>query len=206
LILLNFESFSIFTQNIPLEFEDDILHCLEILRQGGIILYPTDTIWGIGCDATNAEAVKKIFLLKKRPETRSLIVLLADPRDINRYVSRPQPYIAQYLEKTTRPTTVIYEGALILAENLISEDGSVAIRIVREDFCRHLIKRFKRPLVSTSANISGQESPLNFAGIANEIIQGVDYVVKYRQREDVPAKASTLIRFTQSGEPVILRS
>jgi L-threonylcarbamoyladenylate synthase len=206
LILLNFESFGIFTQNIPLEFEDDILHCLEILRQGGIILYPTDTIWGIGCDATNAEAVKKIFLLKKRPETRSMIVLLADPRDINRYVSRPQPYIAQYLEKTTRPTTVIYEGALSLAENLISEDGSVAIRIVREDFCRHLIKRFKRPLVSTSANISGQESPLNYAGIANEIIQGVDYVVKYRQREDVPAKASTLIRFTQSGEPVVLRS
>ena len=189
-----------------MEFEDDILHCLEILRQGGIILYPTDTIWGIGCDANNAEAVKKIFLLKKRPETRSMIVLLADPRDINRYVSNPQPYIAQYLEKTTRPTTVIYEGALFLAENLISEDGSVAIRIVREDFCRHLIKRFKRPLVSTSANISGQESPLNFAGIANEIIQGVDYVVKYRQREDVPAKASTLIRFTQSGEPVILRS
>jgi L-threonylcarbamoyladenylate synthase len=189
-----------------LEFEKDILHCLETLQQGGIILYPTDSIWGIGCDAKNPEAVKKIFDLKQRPSVKSMIVLLADPREINRYTSRPEPYISEYLGTTTKPTTVIYEGALGLAENLVGEDGTVAIRIVQEDFCRHLIKRFRKPLVSTSANISGRETPQNFAGISDEIKQGVDYIVQYRQQDDRPATASTLVRFTKSGEPVILRS
>jgi L-threonylcarbamoyladenylate synthase len=201
-----FESFGIFTENQPLEFEEDIIRCLETLRQGGIILYPTDTIWGIGCDATNRDAVEKIFDLKRRPPVKSMIVLLADPREINRYTSRPQPYIAEYLEKATKPTTVIYEAALGLAENLVSEDGSIAIRIVKEDFCRHLIKRFRKPLVSTSANISGQASPENFAGIAVEIKQGVNYIVKYRQQDDRAFSASSIIRFNKSGEPVILRS
>ena len=105
-----FKSFGIFTENQLLEFENDIVHCLETLRKGGIILYPTDTIWGIGCDATNPDAVEKIFELKQRPAAKSMIVLLADPRDINRYTSHPQPYIAEYLEKATNPTTVIYEG------------------------------------------------------------------------------------------------
>lgn len=189
-----------------MEFENDILHCLETLRRGGTILYPSDSIWGIGCDATDQQAVRKIFELKKRPETKSMIVLLSDPRDLNRYVSRLEPYITQYLEKATSPTTVIYENALGLAENLLGEDGSVAIRVVREDFCRHLIKRFRKPLVSTSANISGHEPPSNFAGISEEIIRGVDYVVKYRQQDHRRAKASTLVRFTKTGEPVILRS
>ena len=189
-----------------MEFEEDILSCLKTLRRGGIILYPTDTIWGIGCDATNPEAVKKIIGLKQRPASKSMIVLISDKRDINRYVSRPEPYIAFYLEKTTAPTTVIYEGALGLAGNLMSEDGTIAIRIVREDFCRHLIKRFRKPIVSTSANISGQKPPENFAGISQEIKRGVDYIVKYRQQDNQPAKTSTLIRFTKSGEPVILRS
>jgi L-threonylcarbamoyladenylate synthase len=188
-----------------LEFENDILRCLDVLRQGGIILYPTDTIWGIGCDATNPDAVAKIFDLKRRPATKSMIVLLADPRDVIRYTSRPEPYITEYLEKTKKPTTVIYENALGLAENLISEDGSIAMRIVREDFCRHLIKRFRKPLVSTSANMSGELAAENFAGIAEEIKQGVDYVVKYRQTDDQPARASAVVRFNKSGEPVILR-
>jgi L-threonylcarbamoyladenylate synthase len=189
-----------------LEFENDIVHCLEILRKGGIILYPTDTIWGIGCDATNPEAVEKIFDLKQRPAAKSMIVLLADPRDINRYTSRPQPYIAEYLEKATKPTTVIYEAALGLAENLVSEDGSIAMRIVQEDFCRHLIKRFRKPLVSTSANISGEDSPENFAGISNAIKQGVDYIVRYRQQDVRPFSASAIVRFDKSGEPTLLRS
>src|SRR4029077_4325678 len=124
-------------------------------RRGGTIVYPTDTIWGIGCDATNPDAVQKVFDLKRRPPVKSFIVLIADPRDVNRYISHPQPQIAEWLEKTNKPTTVIYEGAIGLADNLIAEDGSVALRIVREDFCRHLIKRFRKPLVSTSANISG---------------------------------------------------
>ena len=201
-----FESFGIFTKNQLLEFESDIIHCLETLRQGGIILYPTDTIWGIGCDATNPDAVDKIFNLKQRTASKSMIVLIADPRDINKYTSHPQPYIAEYLEKATKPTTVIYEAALGLAMNLVSDDGSIAIRIVQEDFCRHLIKRLRKPLVSTSANISGQDSPANFAGISDEIKQGVDYIVKYRQQDDQPFRASAIVRFNKSGDPTILRS
>ena len=188
-----------------MEFEEDILSCLETLRRGGIILCPTDTIWGIGCDATNPEAVKKIIDLKQRPASKSMIVLLADTRDINRFVSRPEPYIAAYLEKTTSPTTVIYEGALGLAWNLVGEDGTIAMRIVWEDFCRHLIKRFRKPIVSTSANISGQAPPEDFAGISEEIKRGVDYIVKYRQQDEAPARASTLVRFNSQGEPEILR-
>jgi L-threonylcarbamoyladenylate synthase len=189
-----------------LEFESDIIHCLETLRQGGIILYPTDTIWGIGCDATNPDAVGKIFDLKQRPAIKSMIVLLADPRDVNKYSSRPQPYIAEYLEKATKPTTVIYEAALGLAENLVSDDGSIAMRIVQEDFCRHLIKRFRKPIVSTSANISGEDSPKNFKEISEDIKQGVDYIVKYRQQDDRTARASVLVRFDKSGEAIVLRS
>lgn len=187
-------------------FEKDIVQSLETLRKGGLILYPTDTIWGIGCDATNRDAVQKIFMLKRRPESKSMIVLLADPRDINVYSGRPEPGIIEYLSKTTNPTTVIYENALGLAENLINEDGSIAMRIVREDFCRHLLKRFRRPIVSTSANISGQGAPENFAGISENIKQGVDYIVKYRQLENSKARASVLVRFNKSGEPIILRS
>jgi L-threonylcarbamoyladenylate synthase len=188
-----------------LEFEADILCCLEVLHKGGLILYPTDTIWGIGCDATNPVAVEKIFSLKQRPGYKSMIVLVADPRDINRYSSRAEPYIAEYLKKTQLPTTVIYEGALGLAENILGDDGSAAIRIVHEDFCRHLIKRFRKPLVSTSANTSGHLPPKNFAGITEEIKSGVDYIVKYRQHEETEAKASVLLRFNKKGEPVILR-
>jgi L-threonylcarbamoyladenylate synthase len=186
------------------EFEKDIVCCLEILHRGGIILYPTDTIWGIGCDATNPVAVKKIFDLKQRPSSKTMIVLLADPRDVNRYTAGDQPYIAEYLEKIERPTTIIYEKALGLAENLIGEDGTIAIRIIKEEFCRHLIRRFRKPLVSTSANISGEDPPENYSSIRSGIINGVDYVVKYRQQENLPAKSSVLVRFDK-GVPVILR-
>jgi L-threonylcarbamoyladenylate synthase len=188
------------------EFEEDIQHSLKILHGGGIILYPTDTVWGIGCDATNPEAVEKIFKLKKRPGEKSLIVLIADPRDINRYTTHAGYEIAEYLEKTTAPTTVIYDGAIGLADNLIASDGTAAIRIVKEDFCRNLIKRFRKPVVSTSANISGNQTPAIFEMIPEEIKRGVDYIVKFRQQDKQPAKASLLIRFNQSGEPVILRS
>jgi L-threonylcarbamoyladenylate synthase len=194
------------SENQLLEFEEDLLHCLAALRKGGIILYPTDTIWGIGCDATNVEAVNRIFELKQRAPVKSMIVLLADQRDINRYTVGTNPLILEYLEHTIRPTTVIYEGAIGLAENLVAEDGSIAIRIVQEDFCRHLIKRFKKPLVSTSANISGQEAPKIFTGISDEIKNGVDYIAKYRQQDNQAANASTLIRFNKLGQPVILRS
>jgi L-threonylcarbamoyladenylate synthase len=206
LITLYFKSFGIFTENQSLIFENDIVQSLQTLRQGGLILYPTDTVWGIGCDATNPDAVLKIYHLKQRPATRSMIVLLADQRDVNRYISSPKPFISEYLDKMTKPTTVIYEGALGFAENLVNEDGTIAIRIVREDFCRHLIKRFRKPLVSTSANISGQDAPQNFNGIPDEIKRGVDYIVKYRQQDSQKGHVSVLVRFNKSGEPTILRS
>ena len=189
-----------------MEFEQDILHCLEVLGRGGIILYPTDTIWGIGCDAKNPNAVNKILELKQRDIAKSMIVLVGDPRDVNRYTSHADPHIAAYLEKTSAPTTVIYEGALGLADNLVGKDGTIAIRIVRENFCRHLLKRFRKPLVSTSANRSGYESPKNFAEISDEIIRSVDYTVKYRQEDKSMTRASILMRFDKNGKPVILRS
>jgi L-threonylcarbamoyladenylate synthase len=188
-----------------MEFENDIVHCLEKLRNGGTILYPTDTIWGIGCDATNEEAVRKIYKIKQRPESKSMIVLLADARDINRYISMPEPYIFEFLQKLVRPTTVIYEGAVGLAENLIAADGSIGIRVVKDDFCRHLIKRFGKPLVSTSANISGREAPANFKNISGEVRDAVDYIVKYRQTDEQPASPSTVVRFNRNGEVQYLR-
>ncbi len=189
-----------------MDFENDILRCLEVLHQGGIILYPTDTIWGIGCDATNTSAVKKIYALKRRPESKSMIVLLADQRDIIKYISRPEPFMFEFLETITRPTTVIYEGAVGLAENLVPEDGSIAIRIVKEDFSRNLIKRFRKPLVSSSANISGKPAPPIFKEIVSEIRDAVDYVVQYRQSDDLPAQASAVVRFNRSGELIVLRN
>lgn len=188
-----------------MDFEADIIQCLDVLRRGGTIVYPTDTIWGIGCDATDPDAVQKVFELKRRPPVKSLIVLIADPRDVNRYISHPQPQVAEWLEQTEKPTTVIYDGAIGLADNLIAEDGSVALRIVREDFCRHLIKRFRKPLVSTSANMSGMPPPENFSHIDPEILKGAGYVVQYRRDDLRPAAPSSLVRFNASGKPTVLR-
>ncbi|NLR58812.1 threonylcarbamoyl-AMP synthase [Chitinophaga polysaccharea] len=186
-------------------FEDDINAAMPVLRSGGLILYPTDTIWGIGCDATDEAAVKKVFTLKKRSESKSLVILLADVRDLLHYSANPLPDIADIIGSFTRPTTVIYEGALGLAPNVISEDGSVAIRIVKDPFCRHLIKRLRKPLVSTSANISGAPSPASFKEVSEEIRNGVDYVVKYRQEDTEPATPSRIIRINKDGSIAIIR-
>lgn len=187
------------------DFEIDITESLEVLKKGGLILYPTDTVWGIGCDATNQEAVEKIYSLKQRSSKQSMIVLLADTRDLNIYTSHLHPYITDYLEKTTSPTTVIYDEAIGIAENLVHADGTIAIRIVSENFCRHLIKRFKKPLVSTSANISGEKTAANFKQITPAIIVGVDYVVKYRQSDEHLGVPSTLIKFDSKGQVEVLR-
>ena len=137
-------------------FENNIEECLKVLQSGGLILYPTDTVWGIGCDATNEAAVEKIYAIKQRPDNKAMIVLLTDERDVLKYVAAPDLQVFDYLEKATKPTTEIYEGAIGFAENLIGEDGSIAIRICKDDFCKHLLKRFRKPLVSTSANISSK--------------------------------------------------
>lgn len=183
----------------------DIDQCLQVLSQGGVILYPTDTIWGLGCDATNEKAIEKIYAIKKRPPAKNLIILLADERDILQYVASPDLRVFDYLQNAQKPTTVIYEGAIGLADNLVPEDRTIAIRLVNDPFCRHLIKRFRKPLVSTSANISGQPSPGSFKEIAEEIKQAVDYIVQYRQNDEMPAQASAVVKWNKDGTVTTIR-
>lgn len=185
-------------------FENDIEACLSVLRNGGLILYPTDTVWGIGCDATNPKAVERVYALKQRPDNKAMIVLLADERDVLQYVASPDLAVFDYLATCTKPTTVIYEGAIGLAENLVGADGSIAIRLCREDFCRHLLKRFRKPLVSTSANLSGTPTAASFAAISAGIRGGVDYVVQYRQDDTTPASPSAVISW-KNGQVNIIR-
>ena len=186
------------------DFEKDIEKCLEVLKGDGLILYPTDTVWGIGCDATNEKAVEKIYKLKKRSDEKAMIVLVADEKDIMQHVAAPDLSLFDYLDKTTKPTTVVYEGALGFADNLVAKDGSIAIRICKEDFCRRLIKRFKKPIVSTSANISGMPAPKFFKEISDEIKNGVDHVVQYKQQDETSAQPSSLIKWN-NGNVTILR-
>jgi L-threonylcarbamoyladenylate synthase len=186
------------------DFSSDIDRCLEILHKGGVILYPTDTIWGLGCDATNSAAVKKLTGIKGKPANKGLIVLLASERDLLQYVAAPDPEVFDFLEKTTRPTTIIYDHGLNVADEVLNEDGSIAIRLVKEDFCRHLLKRFKKPVVSTSANLHGQPSPQNFKSISAEIKTRVDYVVSFGQDEKVKKAASSIIQW-RNGTGLIIR-
>lgn len=187
------------------DFEKDIEQSLAALKSGGLILYPTDTIWGIGCDATNAKAVEKVYALKQRPDSKALIVLAADERQVMKYVSQVDLRVFDYLDQTIIPTTVVYEGAIGLASNLGGKDGSIAIRICKDPFCKALIKRFGKPIVSTSANISGEQSPANFNEVNRQLFKGVDHIVKHRQDDHTPAEASTVIRWTKNGKPEILR-
>ncbi len=186
------------------DFEKDIEECLRVLINGGLILYPTDTVWGIGCDATNSNAIEKIYSLKKRPDSKAMIVLVADESDILRHVAGPDLQVFDYLQHAKKPTTVIYDGAIGFAENLVAADGSIAIRICNDTFCRHLIKRFRKPIVSTSANISGHPVAKVFAGISGDIKQGVDYIVQYRQDDNNIAEPSSLIKWN-NGSIEILR-
>lgn len=188
-----------------LDFDADIEACLKVLQEGGLILYPTDTVWGIGCDATNSEAVGKIYKLKKRDAAKAMIVLVADERDVLQYVASPDLRVFDYLESISRPTTVIYEGAIGLAENLTGTDGSIAIRICHDIFCRHLIKRFRKPVVSTSANYSGAETPRIFREIPAAIRERVDYIVKYRQDDETIPSPSAVIKWNQDGTYKVVR-
>lgn len=189
-----------------MNFTGDVENCLRVLQAGGTILYPTDTVWGIGCDATSEQAVQKIYDIKQRRESKALIVLLADERDIFRYVAQPDPAVFGYLESAVKPTTVIYEGAIGMADNLVADDGSIAIRLVKDEFCRHLIKRLRKPLVSTSANISGQPAPAQFHTIDQQIINATDYVVKYRQDDSSEAQPSSIIKWNKDGSVTVIRS
>ena len=186
-------------------FNTDIEACLRVLESGGLILYPTDTIWGIGCDATNVAAVEKIFALKKRIETKALIVLIADERSLLQYVASPHIEVFDYIQGVSKPTTIIYENAIGLASNLLAEDGSVGIRICADEFCKHLIKRFRKPIVSTSANVSGFPPPKVFSDIDIAVKEGVDYVVHYRQDDTVPVEPSAVVKYNKDGRFTILR-
>ena len=186
-------------------FNTDIEACLRVLESGGLILYPTDTIWGIGCDATNEEAVGKIFALKKRIETKALIVLIADERSLLQYVASPHIEVFDYIQGVSKPTTIIYENAIGLASNLLAEDGSVGIRICADEFCKHLIKRFRKPIVSTSANVSGFPPPKVFSDIDIAVKEGVDYVVHYRQDDTIPVEPSAVVKCNKDGRFTILR-
>lgn len=184
---------------------DEIKRAFEILVSGGIILYPTDTIWGIGCDATNQEAVNRIYELKKRTDSKALITLLDNPVKLDYYVNDVPEIAWDLIEVTDKPLTIIYDGARNVAPNLIAEDGSLAIRITNEIFSNALCKRFRKPIVSTSANISGTPSPGCFADISEEIKNGVDYIVNFRQDEKENPKPSSIIKLSRSGNITIIR-
>ena len=184
---------------------DDIKAALEVLQKGGVILYPTDTIWGLGCDANNEEAVKRIYDIKKRNDSKSMLVLMENAALLERYVDEVPEIAYDLIELTDKPLTIIYDGAKNLAKNLIAEDGSIGIRITTEAFSSDLIRRYKRPIGSTSANVSGKPSPACFDEISQEIIDLVDYVVKYRQDDTQKAVASSIMKLGRGGEIKIIR-
>ena len=190
--------------------EQDIKNAVQVLRMGGVILYPTDTVWGIGCDATNREAVKRVYEIKEREDSKALICLVDSDARLQRYV-RHVPEVAWQLidslqDSDAKPTTLILDGAINLAENLIAEDGSVALRITQEAFSKELCYKFQKALVSTSANISGQPAAQNYQDIDPVLLERVDYVCWTRRQEHKPHKPSSIIRLREDGEVTIIRN
>lgn len=183
----------------------DIAEAVRVVKSGGIILYPTDTIWGIGCDATNPEAVARVYALKQRIDSKALICLLGSDASLGLYVSEVPAVAYDLIEYAERPLTIIYDGARNLAPNLLAEDGSVGIRITKEEFSQTLCMRCKRALVSTSANISGQPSPASFADIAPELLKAVDYVCTSRRNEKPQARPSSILKLSATNEIKIIR-
>lgn len=185
--------------------EKEIANCLTVLRKGGTILYPTDTIWGIGCDATNQKAVEKIYKIKKRLETKSLIILVDSPSRIEDYVTEIPDIALDLMETAGRPLTIIYPNAKNLPPNVVGDDNSIAIRIVRNDFCQKLIREFGKPIVSSSANISGDPAPMVFKCVSPDVIKAVDYTVQLYQDVLQEVKPSRIIKLNSNGEFNIIR-
>jgi len=186
-------------------FADDIVKAVEVLRSGGIILYPTDTIWGIGCDATNPAAVSRIYEIKQRQDTKSMLILMENPNLLNSYISEVPEIAWELIEVADTPLTIIYPGAKNLAANLLAKDGSVGIRITNEAFTQQLIQRFRKPVVSTSANISGQKAPQNFVEISDEIKKSVDFIVSFRQDDLTRSNPSGIIKLGVGGQIEVIR-
>ena len=186
------------------QLKEEIRKTQEVLKNGGVILYPTDTIWGLGCDATNEKAVQRIFEIKKRANSQAMLVLLEDAGKIASYADVPDIALS-IIEVTDKPTTIIYPNAKRLAPSLIAEDKTIGIRITNEIFTSSLLHRFNRPLVSTSANISGEKTPSFFKEIKDDIKNAVDYIVNYRQKDFESSSASSIIKLSMSGEVKIIR-
>ncbi|MFT4062305.1 MAG: L-threonylcarbamoyladenylate synthase [Edaphocola sp.] len=178
----------------------------DTLKAGGAILYPTDTVWGLGCDATNIGAVSRIYRLKQRDEAKSMIILLAEAKDIFKYVANPHPDIVSIIKGFERPTTVIYEQALGLPDNLVNKDGSIAIRVTKDALCKRIIKKLGAPLVSTSANISGEPTPVSYKDISAAIKSSVDYIVPLRQDEEAGAQPSSIVKVGADGQVEVMRA
>lgn len=184
---------------------EDIKKACQVMSEGGIILYPTDTIWGIGCDATNAEAVRRVYEIKQRSDSKAMLVLVDSPVKVDFYVQDVPDIAWDLIELADKPLTIIYSGARNLAPNLLAEDGSVGIRVTNEEFSQRLCRQFRKAIVSTSANISGQPSPACFSEISEEIKSMVDYVVGYRQDEAGQPKPSSIIKLDKGGVIKIIR-
>ncbi len=184
---------------------EEINNIIPILQNGGTLLYPTDTIWGLGCDATNEQAITKIYEIKNRPAHKSMIMLLAEPKDILQYVAAPHPDIIDIVSNFEKPTTVIFDNAINLPDMLLAEDGSVGIRVTKDPFCKAIIKRLQNPLVSTSANISGNPSPVHFSEISEDIINQTDYVSIYRRNDMSSHPPSSIIKINDDGSIIYIR-
>lgn len=186
-------------------YQDDVERATEVLRQGGIILYPTDTVWGIGCDATQREAVRRIFELKRRVDAKSMLVLVDSLAMLESIIPQMPEIAYDLIEVATRPLTIVYDKAQGIAPNLLAEDGSLGVRMTQEAFSSALVKRLRAPIVSTSANVSGEPTPAVFAAISQEIRDGVDYIVGYRQQDQGKASPSQIIKLGSKGEIKIIR-
>ena len=184
---------------------EEIKKACQVMREGGVILYPTDTIWGIGCDATNEEAVRRVYEIKRRADSKAMLVLVDSAVKVDFYVQDVPEVAWDLIELADKPLTIIYSGARNLAPNLLAEDGSVGIRITNEAFSQRLCQQFRKAIVSTSANVSGQPSPQNFSEISEEIKAAVDYIVDYRREETTQAKPSSIIKLDKGGVIKIIR-
>ena len=185
--------------------ENDITQCVNTLNNGGLILYPTDTVWGIGCDATNVQAVKRVYQLKQRDDNKALIVLIDNADHLDHYVVDVPAIARELVDVAVKPLTIIYEGAYNLAPNLLGDEDSVGIRIPNDEFCHQLCERFGKPIVSTSANVSGEPTAKTFADIAPTIVNGVDYAVQYRRDDTTPHHPSNIILLSRDGTFKIIR-
>lgn len=185
--------------------EDDIKNAIEVMRRGGVILYPTDTVWGLGCDATNFEAVKRIYEIKKRDDSKAMICLVDSDNRLQRYFRNVPDVAWDLLTLAVKPTTVILDDATGVASNLVAEDGSLAVRITQEEFSKELCYRMQKPIVSTSANISGEPTAQNYRDISEEIRNAVDYICETRRQEHLPHVPSSIIKLSKNGEVEIIR-